>query len=410
MSQRLSESAAGTPHLQYLDGVRGLAILVVLLRHFLPDNDVFWSKSALSYSRLLTGSWMGVDLFFVLSGFLITGILLRTKTSTNFFSVFYLRRALRIFPLYYGILMVVFVLIPLLGLQSLDGYSEIKRVQGFLWLYAQNIPLSFQTIQADPYSVGYFRFSHFWSLAVEEQFYLLWPLIVWMTNRKQFIAVCGCCVALAILLRLIMYYFGVHFGVTYTFTLCRIDSLAMGGFVAVMASESERGALKILHHRMKPIAILAGIAILFVWAKEKGVWAEMTEMRTWGYTASAILSSFLIVSLLNARPDSLVRRVFSMRWLRFFGTYSYGLYVLHFPLVAFYPLFRIPSIADAHFPGAPLVDIWIRTIVLMALCLFTAMISYHCYEKPLLTLKRFFVARPRINVQRETPLPVVESV
>src|ERR1700754_1405880 len=100
------------PHIAVLDGIRGIAVLLVLLFHFLPDIAMQSRTSEWFKKIFTTGGWVGVDLFFVLSGFLITGILLRSKRSSNFFTTFYVRRTLRIFPLYYGALLIIFVILP----------------------------------------------------------------------------------------------------------------------------------------------------------------------------------------------------------------------------------------------------------------------------------------------------------
>src|SRR4030095_11127987 len=153
-----------------LDGLRGFAILGVLLQHnfsFLPIPKY---------------GWVGVDLFFVLSGFLITEILLKTKEHKNYLPNFYIRRILRIFPLYYGSLILFFALGPLVS-QFKDQYSYYSANQGMLWAYLQNW-LYIAKPRLDDHTV----FSHFWSLSVEEQFYLVWPLLVLACNKLSRLA------------------------------------------------------------------------------------------------------------------------------------------------------------------------------------------------------------------------------
>ena len=147
-----------------LDGLRGIAILLVLIHHltiYRPEGGLdSWIAAVPLFG------WCGVNLFFVLSGFLITGILLDTRDSPVFYRSFFARRVLRIFPLYYGVLFLGFVLAPLL-LPMPDAYG---RHQLWLWTYLANFAM--------PFGKGEPAFSHFWSLCVEEQFYLVWPFLV----------------------------------------------------------------------------------------------------------------------------------------------------------------------------------------------------------------------------------------
>ena len=170
-----------------LDGIRGIAILTVMLHHFTifgmvrPNNFI-----DVQFYRLASAGWCGVDLFFVLSGFLITGILLDTKSGPHFFRNFYMRRVLRIFPLYYGFLIVIFVLIPL-AIQVGDKFQTLLDQQGWYWSYLINLPIAFKGWSS------VIIIDHFWSLAVEEQFYLFWPLVVFFSQRRQLIFICLAC-------------------------------------------------------------------------------------------------------------------------------------------------------------------------------------------------------------------------
>lgn len=213
-------------HIPALDGLRGLAILVVMVGHFMASvhstTRVTWVVR-----QTTDAGWIGVDLFFVLSGFLITGILLDAKGDRHYFRNFYARRTLRIFPLYYGVLLLTCVVLPLL----FD--KPVYRKQGWLWAYAQNVyPLLRHRPFSMPSQLG-FQFSHFWSLAVEEHFYLVWPLVVLVANRKCLLRIAAGLIVVAAGLRLTFLACDAPWELLYKTTFLRMDALAAGAWVAV---------------------------------------------------------------------------------------------------------------------------------------------------------------------------------
>ena len=206
-----------------LDGVRGLAILLVLLFHF--------GARPQGVPRLLTGlfalGWTGVDLFFVLSGFLITGILIRTKECSNYFRSFYARRALRIFPLYV-LTIVAYFYIALPIAHHFGKWSSWDNSLGtWYWLHISNWQSSFGNEVP--------LLTHYWSLAIEEQFYLLWPLVVFFLPNSKLPHICIMIIAVSFGLRCI---FQVQLDL-YPSLLCRLtpfrlDALAFGGLLATI--------------------------------------------------------------------------------------------------------------------------------------------------------------------------------
>src|SRR4051812_15765629 len=218
-----AHKARKAQHIPALDGVRGLAILLVLIFHF---SQLGYTPNPTGFRAVLqkatAAGWIGVDLFFVLSGFLITSILVEAKGSQGYFRNFYMRRVLRIFPLYYGVLAVAAVL----GLVFYDRlpqeYRNVFHYQGGLWAYLQNF-----------IRIDWMGFTHFWSLAVEEHFYLVWPALVFFLSRRAAMGVCVALIAAAIAIRTGRVLNHAEIEATYTWTFCRMDCLAIGSLLAL---------------------------------------------------------------------------------------------------------------------------------------------------------------------------------
>ena len=221
-------------HLPALDGVRGLAVLMVLLFHFVGDVPPSGSVERMIVGVTKYGAF-GVELFFVLSGFLITGILYDTHDGRYYFRNFYMRRLLRIFPLYYGVLALVFLVAPLIPRLRGPTLDYLLDRQAWAWLYAVNIYIARQ----GEWSFSYLN--HFWSLAIEEHFYFFWPLVVFALARKPRVLITvSLAIALgAMLARLTGSLMGLSWWTTYTFTPFRLDGLALGAFLAVAARQPE---------------------------------------------------------------------------------------------------------------------------------------------------------------------------
>jgi peptidoglycan/LPS O-acetylase OafA/YrhL len=240
-----------------LDGVRGLAIALVLVFHYSDGAIVTGSKtvfgsSALFYAFLPTRlMWSGVDLFFVLSGFLIGGILLDSRDSPRYFGTFYARRIHRIFPIYY--LMIAFVTVGVLNWPQ----SPLFRGDMPLWtypLYAQNLTGDY-TQMANAIEVS-------WSLAVEEQFYLLFPFLVRFCSRRTIMYALGVCIVGAPLLRSLMVYGGLGYEEIYPLLPTRADTLALG-VVAAMIVRSEVATRLIRRHSRALYGCLVALVLAF---------------------------------------------------------------------------------------------------------------------------------------------------
>ena len=377
-------------HLPVLDGIRGVAILLVMITHFAPVPEGYhgWLHTVLS---VLPSGWIGVDLFFVLSGFLITGILVDAKGKPHYFRNFYMRRTLRIFPLYYGVLAGIFIGVPLLvhfaGTKYLLGkdaeFHENVGQQAWLWLYGTNIKMVI---------AGQFCFKdldHFWSLAIEEHFYLVWPLLVLLLPRKGLKIICCVFILAALSLRIILYKCEAAPVISYVFTPCRIDALAMGGLMALLARESLN-----LRHIM-PLAwgtILSGAGILLWMAwPEKTLDFDHPIVNTLGFSLLALVfGSLVLLSVVS--PGRLLLGLFTNGVLRFLGKYSYGLYVfnrlLMFPSKKAFPIEYLSKVLHSEVLG-----ILAHMFLGITFCVAIAFASWHLYEKHFLKLKRFFEYR-----------------
>ena len=384
------QSAIGTGprvarHIPELDGVRGAAIALVMALHFVnnaitPTNLVEWAAVKITNY----GLW-GVDLFFVLSGFLITGILVESKSAPGYFRNFFVRRALRIFPLYYGVLLVLLVLVPAATLQAIDPeLIELRGLSGWLWAYLTNVYLGPQTSFSIPYV------SHFWSLAIEEHFYLVWPFLIWCLPNRTAMRVCVVLGSLALALRIgftmaapDQLYAGV-------LTPCRIDALCAGAWFALAARTEPR----LTTARAMLVARVSGAAILALWAWHFALQAGEALVLPLRTTALAVFFGAMIYGASYNDDLTHLRAGLRLGWLRHLGKYSYGLYVFH-GMVA-YGMHRydmsayFSSLTSIHTLGAVL-QISCAVGVSYAL----ALVSFHVFESPFLSLKRWFEYRDR---------------
>ncbi len=374
-------------HVPALDGLRGAAIISVMLFHYAPYMSATsaWARIA---TNLRMSLWAGVDLFFVLSGFLITGILLRTRSEPHYFRNFIARRTLRIFPLYFGILAVATVCLPARDAAT----APVLWTQNPLWawLYGMNIAVAIN--ESWHFFIHSINVSHFWSLAVEEHFYLLWPAIVWWCSVRRLAYVCGTLVSGALLTRLVLSLWLPPISL-YVLTPCRMDSLALGALVAIAAQDADRLARLATPARMA--LAIAGTTCILLFAAGGGALLGREYPAAGGRSAAvlaytALATTFASALVLTVGVRGVLRRVFSCRLLGIVGTYSYGLYVYHDALAPWFHVLNESAGYREH-----IASVTMRTLVDMAVnCAISfavAVASYHLYEKPFLRLKRFFV-------------------
>jgi peptidoglycan/LPS O-acetylase OafA/YrhL len=386
-------------HILALDGVRGLAILLVLVKHFLPWGQWQFSWAALGtgagayqlITRLPRCAWVGVDLFFVLSGFLITGILWDAKGTQNYFGRFYMRRFLRIFPLYYGILIALLVIAPLfVHFQSAEAQFVLKH-QIPLWLYTANWSMAWHGQWF--YGSGPMEFNHFWSLCVEEQFYLVWPFAVYfISSRRTLLAMCGVATIVALALRAWFVFHGASWTAIFVFTPCRIDTLAAGAALALLVRGP--GGLAVLLPWARRGLLICGALLIAIVVHSAAFCLDQrdTGMQLIGYTLLAGFFASTLTLAIGAPAGTRTAGFWTHPVLRFLGKYSYGIYVFHEVCRPIYdrvfPLEKLQRLLHGHLQAD------IAFFILASTCsVAIAVVSFHVYESPFLKLKRFFEYR-----------------
>lgn len=355
-----------TEHVAALDGVRGIAILAVIAFH---ARMVFRTTSEMPWGvfQVVSQGRLGVTLFFVLSGFLITGILLDSRGAAGYFRRFYLRRVLRIFPLYFAYLLLIFVVVRAVWVVAAAG-DPWKTVSPWWYLsYLQNMPPA--------HAKGDLFLNHLWSLAIEEQFYLVWPAVVLLLPRRVLAWLCLALAAGALALRSLH---GTDGEDIYRFTLCRVDGLAMGAFVAV-------GWREFRPHLARWAAPLlaAGTAVL-------GCIFLFSRMPTWDgairtYGESVFVLAAACAVFLARAGGGIVARAANLGFLRQCGKYSYAMYVLH---VAPQWLIeqKLRNLAGPPFAVVLLLK-YLYFPVLVALSFGMARLSWRFLESPFLRMK-----------------------
>ena len=357
-----------------LDGLRAIAILLVLVTHF-------WSYPAgfEPINRLARTGWAGVDLFFVLSGFLITRILLDARDSARYYRDFFARRVLRIFPLYYALLAVVFILLPLHG--TSPALQVVIHDRPLYVGYLANVALVLHGWQLFPLDIT-------WSLAVEEQFYIVWPFVVRrLPLGGLLLALAGTVVVVPVIRTVAWLGFGVGWMATHMLTFFRLDGLALGGLVALVL---HRGSLGVPALRRVAVGVLAVVGPLLLLLIETDRFRrDSLLVGTIGYSLLAVFFAALLVCSLPA--GSHLTRLLSHAALRRIGVVSYGIYIVH-PLCFLVVGAALAKLGmDVHgLTGSPLVDAGLALLMFSISAYVLAELSFRYFERPLLALKERF--------------------
>ena len=351
-------------YLRQLDSVRTLAVAMVIATHWEPGATTFWFNGG-----------FGVKIFFVISGFLITGILLDARNKaeksgfqrTGVLKRFYARRFLRIFPLFYATLALTFLL-------------GVPTVRGYIWwliAYLGNVLIALRGGWLD-------GIAHFWSLAVEEQFYLVWPILMLFTPRRLLLPLIASAIVFAPLFRLVLFLQGINEITVGVLPFASLDTLGLGAMLAFLwqKGDGEAGGRARTVLCVVSIAGCMGFFVLHIANWLRGVPAYCS----WIMTVTDALTAFGAVWLTARGLRGPLGWLMNWAPLVYLGRVSYGLYILHpfMPdmVVRVFRLLRLPSVASL----GPIFLLGLNLTALIAVC----SLSWHFFEKKINDLKRFF--------------------
>ncbi|MCC6724504.1 MAG: acyltransferase [Saprospiraceae bacterium] len=371
-------------YIKSLDGVRGIAILLVLFAH----TTVLIPKSAFDeiYTQIAWTGWIGVDLFFCLSGFLITRILLSAKSKPDYFKNFYARRFLRIFPLFYLIVFICLVILPHIPHPKANNFGRIAGDEIYYWTYLSNFIIAIRQ------QLRHGILDASWSLSIEEQFYMLWPLIIyWVRNTRLLPITLGLAVV-ALITRILIATFSSSEGwwyYTFYFTCCRWDGLALGGFLAYITMYRQDLVDKLLPYAVR-ISVLSFLSFVAVCLIEGGDIVGGVLKQTIGLTFLIIsFTAFILIATTNEKYPRL-NKVLTNKTLMLFGKHAYAIYLINLPVRAvirdvLYKPGSFLQIGQTQLPGQI-----IFYIISIPTILFCSWVIWHTFEKHFLKLKKYF--------------------
>lgn len=361
-----------------LDGVRGMAMLLVIVWHYFAVTVQTQPGSLAAYGmKMLSLTWAGVDLFFVLSGFLIGGILLDNRTAPNFFQAFYVRRFCRIFPLYY-LMFGLFLAALAAGWAAKGG--------GFAWLFGDPLPLwSYATyLQNFTSAISGSHGPHWmgitWSLAIEEQFYVVLPLLVRFVPARALPWLLAVLVLGAPLLRGALFLWHPHAGLPgYVLLPARWDALFLGVLGAWALRRDDARIWLAAHTKViRALVVVCTLVTLGLLAKSQSIGSA--GMSFFGHTVLAFMSLGLVLLSLLSR-EGVVATIFRQPGLVWLGTVSYGVYLFHQPVHGLMHVAlrnQAPQIAGWADAGV--------TLLALAGTLGLAVVSWRYFERPIVQL------------------------
>ncbi len=413
----LHRSRNASVRIPILDGIRASAAILVFLGHAtvltgLTPLDTLWR-------RLLTLNGLGASVFFVLSGFLVTEVLVKADRSPRyFFWNFYARRALRLLPLYWALIFFSFVILPNLpaNLPMFDVLA--KKMPRFLeaspnqWMYWSGLA-NFAIQKAGGWKHGILDVS--WSLAIEFQFYVCWPLFIYFLSRRQVVWLSLVMIFGSLAFRLLaIYQWGYTPVQVYVSTFARLGAFGTGSLVCLVLRDPQ------FLLRIRPIATTAALLVLpTIWGL---MWFEdaygSSYLNRYGLNGGPLSYSVLntivgigvgglIVRALAATEQGRLSRVFSSKPLASFAKYSYAFFLFHLPIRAAIRdlCFGPARAADAHYPLVVWPTVWgsqipsqlVFYVISFVASFFAAFLAWHLYEKHWLKFNRYFPSRPRTS-------------
>lgn len=363
-------------HYPALDGLRGLAVILVLWFHSLTiviqEYDLGLSLFARKYFSFVNMGNTGVDLFFIISGFLITCILIDTADRKDCLKLFYIRRVIRIFPLYFVSLILLFIIIFISGADENFANQAIAHL-----FFMQNWGYSLG-------SENYAYVNHFWSLAVEEQFYLFWPLVflIFRKNEKALIGICVLVIAMASIFNDFFWNSGWQI-YSYVNTLSRMDSLAFGALGAIVAQKykttDKSEAINNLRKYVKIFLMLLFFCLLWSIFESDYFYEHALQRRNHHMLVAIYLCILFIV--FYADKDSLSTKIFSNKILTKAGKVSFCFYIAHWPIMMVLSEYLIST----------KINFWLLHVLIFfgtgLLTYMVSLLSYNYFEKPILKLK-----------------------
>jgi peptidoglycan/LPS O-acetylase OafA/YrhL len=368
-----------------LDGVRAMAIILVLSFH-----------AGLNYF-----GWLGVQLFFVLSGFLITGILWNEKdevSPTGFkLKRFWVRRSLRIFPLYFGVLILTGILYMLFQFPS-----YYPTYIPYLATYTFNYTRTIEGWQGNP------LFTHFWSLSIEEQFYFSFPLIIFFASKKFIRAFMIVMIVLAPIIRYFLFRYFSSYGnevaadATYWHTLSHVDAFFMGGAIHVFNLEKKIRRPQLLLAVVFAVVLIAGLVNYlnlrngtYTWTMGYGHAQSLNYEYVWHFTLLNLLFGALVLNLVSLHSNkNFISKILENQWMVKIGRVSYGMYIFHWVVLGY--------IFNRLFPAQTLAQKFLLFLPYVFVVYAVSALSYRFYESWFIMLKnRLFRgtthSAPRVN-------------
>ena len=393
-----------------------MAIILVFFHHvknFLPVFNV----PSFYFQCYVWQGWIGVDLFFVLSGFLITGILIDSREAKNYFSGFYARRVLRIFPLYYLVLVGIIVgshILTSIHAQQAPVIASLVPLPEDRWVYFCFLT-NWTGLWKAHWGPGFGSIlAHFWTLAIEEQFYFFWPFIIWVVRPRAIPWIAGIVAALSAIVRLAWV---AHSGVQIIppqsieialATICRLDGLFIGALCAYFFRDPE---LMLRIRKWLPWIASLGVGSFFVAFSGMLFFPRRAALLLYGpslavphsiedairlfllcggYTLLAIgFGALVLLVAYTEKTKSLMQRFLKSRVLAPIGKYSYGIYVFHVPILGLANAFLLPRLIVGT-AGEAAVTQCAYIVLLAAASFAVSAISYEFFEKKILRFKRYF--------------------